>query len=492
MTITLDDRPEIPLHPLDLTTEPINNNRAQYCIGMIQASQTLQDPSSGIGDMILGVPFLRNTYTVMGYDTPFPNGSFPLPSAPGPSPSADSSEADIEIHPALGLLALTNATVALQEFQTVRVLNQPLEPSGRNGTSTGGLGGAPVTVGPKRLSVGIIVLIVLLGFFALCCALFGVRWVVMRKRFEGAEEVEGGGGGGEKVGGGAKVELGGVDSEGSLVDGGIVMKKRGSYDDEESVVEGGVVAVRPRNRTGGSSRVESDYTASSGRTRVGNDDFGEFGYGVGGGGAGGSKAELKESIGTGSRWSLVADDSTNFPLVRRSIRVSQGSGGKVPQSPLHERNPSGVVPILSSSDSTQQQQQPHDADGVSSPSEDADQLGLRVEDSGASGSSMAGVGTARGRLSQFESLAVPFPRESFLSGSTVGEEEPSYPPLEGVNEEGREGGEMQEQRQEEQQEPPPQPVTPDTPIPSGAGNPVYPPRPTSTAILDDFDPYAAP
>lgn len=473
MTITLDDRPEIPLHPLDLTTEPTNNNRAQYCIGMIQASQTLQDPSSGIGDMILGVPFLRNTYTVMGYDTPFPNGSFPLPStSPGPSPSADSSEADIEIHPALGLLALTDPAIALQEFQTVRVLNQPLEPSGANGTSAGGLGGSPVTVGPKRLSVGIMVLIVLLGFFALCCALFGVRWVVMRKRFEGAEEVESGGGGGTKAGGEAKV---GVDSEGSLVEGGIVMKKRGSYDDDESVE--GVVAVRPRNRTGGSSRVESDYTASSGRTRVGNDDFGE----------------LKESIGTGSRWSLVADDSTSFPLVRRSTRVSQGSGGKVPQSPLHERNPSGVVPILSPSYSTQQQYPPHsqsfEVDGASSPSEDEDQLGPRAEGSGASGSSMAGVGTARGRHSQFESLAVPFPRESFLSGSTAGEEEPSYPPLEGVNEE---GGERHEQRQGELQEPQPQPIIHDSPIPSGAGNPAYPPRPTSTTILDHFNPYAAP
>lgn len=453
--------------------------------------------------MILGVPFLRNTYTVMGYDTPFPNGSFPLPSAPGPSSSPD-SEADIEIHPALGLLALTNATIALQEFQTVRVFNQPLSSSGTNGTSGGGGSGGPVTVGSKRLSVGMVVLIVLLGFFALCCALFGFRWMVMRKRFEGAEEGGVGGGSvGVGVGGKGMLESGGeeaksgdadVDSERSLGDGGldkIMGTKRGSCD-EESEVE--AVVVRPRNRTGASSsRVESDYTASSGRTRVGNDDFG-FVYGVGSG----------SKVSAGSRWSLVADDS-NFPLVRRSTRVSQGSGGKVPLSPLlhpgHERNPSLAVPVLPSSDSTQQQHS-FDAGGVgvdpsASPTEDADERQSRVDD--ASGSSMAGVGTARGRLSQFESFTVPFSRESFLSGSTVGEEEPSFPPLEGVNEEDRTvgeeeraGSEGRETQAEEEQEPPPQPVTHNTPIPSGAGNPVYPPRPASTTILDDFDPYDAP
>ena len=141
------------------------------------------------------------------------------------------------------------------------------------------------------------VLIVLLGFFALCCALFGVRWLVMRRR--GVEEVEGVGVG---VGGGEEAKDGSgdadVDSERSVVGQDRTgMKKRGSYD-EESEVE--AVAVRPRNRTGGSSRVDSDYTASSGRTRIGNDDI------------------------AGSRWSLVADDS-GFPLVRRSARAA-GAG----------------------------------------------------------------------------------------------------------------------------------------------------------------------
>ncbi|KAF8721826.1 hypothetical protein AX14_010160 [Amanita brunnescens Koide BX004] len=475
MTITLDDRPEIPLHPLDLTTEPPNNNRAQYCVGMIQSSAALGNPDLGIGDMILGVPFLRNTYTVMGYDTPFPNGSFPSSSV-----GAD-SDSDSEIHPALGLLALTNAAIALEEFQTVRVLNQPLSPSGNHSTAPGGAA-APVTVGPRRLSVGIIVLVALVGFFSMCCVLFGIRWVLMRRRFgkeEAEEEADGavgrrGSGEGEgevKIGlrelGGSERSLVGPDKDR------IVMKSRSRSFDE------GEVEVRPRDRAGtgaSSSRVVSEYTASSARTRVGADDFG-----VGG---------------EGSRWSLVVADDSSYPL-GRAIRVSQGSGGRVP---AHERNPSLV--LLAAAAQQQQQQHYH------APSLDAEGVGVALspedEESGASApapvspaSTMAGVGTARGRLGQSGSLAFPLSRESFLSGSTVGED-----PRADANE-------TPEQREEEQQELPPplspsppppitQPIThdqvfPSISIPSRTNNPTYPPyppRPASTIASGDFDPYA--
>jgi hypothetical protein len=72
MTITLDNRPEIPLHPLDLTGEPsVGSAASTYCIGLIQAADVhLTRPDSDAGDMILGVPFLRNVYTVMAYDPP--------------------------------------------------------------------------------------------------------------------------------------------------------------------------------------------------------------------------------------------------------------------------------------------------------------------------------------------------------------------------------------------------------------------------------------
>ncbi|RDB25666.1 hypothetical protein Hypma_006971 [Hypsizygus marmoreus] len=57
MTIALDNRPEIPIHPLDLTAEPPKSNQAQFCIGLIQpADVVLGVPNSAIGNMILSVP----------------------------------------------------------------------------------------------------------------------------------------------------------------------------------------------------------------------------------------------------------------------------------------------------------------------------------------------------------------------------------------------------------------------------------------------------
>ncbi|KXN81933.1 Pepsin A [Leucoagaricus sp. SymC.cos] len=66
MTISLDDRPALSLHPLDVTAEPPKDNNADFCIGLIQAADgQLSNPNSHIGDIILGVPFMRNVYTVM-------------------------------------------------------------------------------------------------------------------------------------------------------------------------------------------------------------------------------------------------------------------------------------------------------------------------------------------------------------------------------------------------------------------------------------------
>jgi hypothetical protein len=77
MAITLDNRPEIALHPLDLTSEPPQDATSDNCIGLIQVDdQQLANPTSYTGDIILGVPFLRNVYIVMAYDPPDANGSF--------------------------------------------------------------------------------------------------------------------------------------------------------------------------------------------------------------------------------------------------------------------------------------------------------------------------------------------------------------------------------------------------------------------------------
>jgi hypothetical protein len=178
MTITLDDRPEIPLHPLDLTAEPSQDNQAEFCTGLIQtADSELSNPSNSLGDIILGVPFLRNVYTVMAYTPPDANGSF-----------APVNGSNLTINPRLGLLSLTNPTIAMEEFYTVRELNQPI--SGGNsseGSAGGSSGNSTVSVGGGKLSVGIVVLIGILSFFGLCCLLFAARWFMIRRTYRKAE-----------------------------------------------------------------------------------------------------------------------------------------------------------------------------------------------------------------------------------------------------------------------------------------------------------------
>lgn len=175
MSVTLDNRPETPLHPLDLTTEA----NSGVCVGIIQpfpADSTVNE----IADMVLGVPFMRSTYTVMAYDQPDAQGKFPNMTA----------SAAI-IRPRLGILSLTDPQVALQEFNTVRVLNQPLTPGSNQANGGGGGGGSGTGTSSggvsehdgKKLSVGVEVLIGILGFFGLCFILFGIRWAYARRAY---------------------------------------------------------------------------------------------------------------------------------------------------------------------------------------------------------------------------------------------------------------------------------------------------------------------
>ena len=162
MTITLDDRSATPLHPLDLTAEPSQEN--QFCTGLIQTADSEVD-------MILGVPFMRNVYTVMAYSVPNSNGSFPAANG------SDLMDGGIShtITPMLGLLSLTDPTTALQEFHNVRVLNQSI-----SGGTTTNHSASMVKLGGKEVSVGLVVLIGVLSFFALCGVLFAIRWFLSR------------------------------------------------------------------------------------------------------------------------------------------------------------------------------------------------------------------------------------------------------------------------------------------------------------------------
>ncbi|KAF8150985.1 hypothetical protein B0H34DRAFT_158668 [Crassisporium funariophilum] len=161
---------------------------------------------------------MRNIYTVMAYSTPNDDGSFtPI----DPNNPTDGGASQV-IKPHLGLLSLTDPTKALEEFNTVRVLNQPLSGSGGTGNGGGGsISGSntkTVDVGGKKLSVGILVLIGLGSFVGLCGLLFGLRWFYYRQKMRkgGLAESEvmdrksafmlarrgspGGGGGGVDVG----------------------------------------------------------------------------------------------------------------------------------------------------------------------------------------------------------------------------------------------------------------------------------------------------
>jgi hypothetical protein len=177
LTITLDDRPEIPLHPLDLTAEPPQTNQAQFWTGLIQtADSQLSNPNYSLGDIILGVPFLRNVYTVMAYTAPHANGSFPAVNG-----------SNLTITPRLGLLSLTNSTIALEEFYTVRVLNQPISGGNSSGGSAGDTPSSPtVSLGGKKLTVGIVILIGIMSFFGFCCVLFFARWFMFRRKYRKA------------------------------------------------------------------------------------------------------------------------------------------------------------------------------------------------------------------------------------------------------------------------------------------------------------------
>ncbi|KAF7308960.1 Peptidase A1 domain-containing protein [Mycena kentingensis (nom. inval.)] len=168
ITFTLDSRPEIPLHPLDLSAMPAKNADQSQCLGLIQTSadERLSHPSN-IGDMVLGVPFLRNVYSVLAFDIPVENGTFPL------STLSNSSK---PIRPRLGLMGLTNATVAMDEFYRVRVMNQPLSDDGGSGAAASAGGGKK---GIK--SVGVEVLIGLASFAGLCALVFTIRWILVRR-----------------------------------------------------------------------------------------------------------------------------------------------------------------------------------------------------------------------------------------------------------------------------------------------------------------------
>ncbi|KAF8518718.1 aspartic peptidase domain-containing protein [Gautieria morchelliformis] len=191
ISIGLGGLPPISLHPLDITAPPpvsTPSSDPSICLGLIQVSDAL----GSTADLVLGVPFLRNVYTILlsppanatATATATANAtststSISISTATSTSTSSSASPlSPPSSFPSLGLIPLTDPTIALAEFHNVRVLGQPLDPMASPTQQH-----AAATVG-KKLSVGITVLICIVGFFAACGALFAVRWWVLRRRFK--------------------------------------------------------------------------------------------------------------------------------------------------------------------------------------------------------------------------------------------------------------------------------------------------------------------
>jgi len=183
--------------------------------------------------MILGVPFMRNVYTVLAYEPP----PFNISVFTG-------------IDPVLGLLGLTNITQALEEFNNVRVLNQPLSGPSSNQISSS----------DEKLSVGLEVLIGLASFFALCFILFGLKWFVTRRQWkkQGIADVDGG-------------------KEGEVEYRAYQLTRRNSQSSEEGPLANTLRTLAFGSYTTRKEKV-SEYTVDSNRTRVelGQDAVEEF------------------------------------------------------------------------------------------------------------------------------------------------------------------------------------------------------------------------
>jgi hypothetical protein len=135
---------EVPLHPLD-TSAPTQDKG--MCQGTVVANDAAFQNDHAIGDFVLGVPFMRNVYTVLAYTPPDASGAFAPP------------KGGFNIQPRLGLLPLTDPAAAAEEWRQV------------HGHSTPASIGTPAIVG---IAVG--------GLFALCALIVLGRCLFVRRR----------------------------------------------------------------------------------------------------------------------------------------------------------------------------------------------------------------------------------------------------------------------------------------------------------------------
>ncbi|KAG8949163.1 hypothetical protein FRC04_008961 [Tulasnella sp. 424] len=154
---------DVPIHPLDMSMAIPTEPGSSTCLGALQAT----DSDLTSGDLILGPAFMRNIYTVLSYETDPPQ---------------------------LGILPLTNAATAYQEFNTVRVLKQTITPVNADMSTTSTSTSAGASQSPESdnkstmIGVKVIVAIVVFLIVAGLGIFFGVR--LMQKRWKKQAEEE--------------------------------------------------------------------------------------------------------------------------------------------------------------------------------------------------------------------------------------------------------------------------------------------------------------
>lgn len=232
-----------PLHPLDMSDYTSLDPSHQNCLGSMQYASGLN-----AGDIILGSSFLKNVYSVYTY------------------PTAGATTRSWQ--PQVGLISLTNATKASQQFYNVRSLNMPLS-SGGASSSGGGNGGntgsspgnsAAEAQGHHVISGGIIALAVILGFAGVAAGLFCAWYFWLRRKYgkDGSApdyqmhvKENGGGGGGDDAAAGARrsKKFRSMQRQKSMIDGYSDFDMDDSYGEIESRTDGSLGTTKSREAT---------------------------------------------------------------------------------------------------------------------------------------------------------------------------------------------------------------------------------------------------
>jgi hypothetical protein len=158
---------KVPIHPLDMSYPDPSDPSQSTCIGMIQYADNL---GSDVGDFILGSSFLKNVYSIYQYPDQVRSTRW---------------------QPTIGLIPLTNASIASSDFYAVRTNRQSLRSVSSDEANTTGPGPwnpttSPATEGSsggkKVASTAVIIGCSIVGFFVLAAAAFAAWWFWLRRR----------------------------------------------------------------------------------------------------------------------------------------------------------------------------------------------------------------------------------------------------------------------------------------------------------------------